>query len=118
MRALLQQQAVRRVYIMGISEALEQSRPGMIKEVETAINQRQLNNRTQQTYLHWITRFVLFHGLKDPDELADEDRQQFLAYLKDRIPLSRARMNQASQALAFFYEDVLKKPAIGNTAAA
>ena len=45
---------------MGISEALEQSRPGMIKEVETAINQRQLNNRTQQTYLHWITRFYCF----------------------------------------------------------
>ena len=103
---------------MGITEALDQSRPGMVREVETAINQRQLNRRTQQTYLHWISRFVLFHNLKDPDELAEEDQQQFLAYLRDKIRLSRARMNQASQALTFFYEDVLNKPATGVTAAA
>lgn len=103
---------------MGISEALEQSRPGMIKEVETAINQRQLNQRTQHTYLHWISRFVLFHGLKNPDDLADEDQQQFLAYLTDRISLSRARVNQAHQALSFFYEDVLNKSAADATIAA
>jgi len=61
---------------------------------------------------------VLFHGLKDPDELALEDQQQFLNYLKNQISLSRARLNQASQALSFFFEDVLHKPTIGNTAAA
>ena len=103
---------------MGITEALDQSRPGMVREVETAINQRQLNQRTQQTYLHWISRFVLFHDLKDPDELAEEDQQQFLDYLRNKIRLSRARMNQASQALTFFYEDVLNKPAIDGTVAA
>jgi len=103
---------------MGITEALDHSRPGMVREVETAINQRQLNQRTQQTYLHWISRFVLFHDLKDPDELAEEDQQQFLDYLRNKIRLSRARMNQASQALTFFYEDVLNKPAIDGTVAA
>jgi len=75
---------------MEITQALEQSRPGMIRDVENAISQRQLNQRTQQTYLHWISRFVLFHGLKDPDELALEDQQQFLNYLKNQISLSRA----------------------------
>ena len=94
---------------MEITQALEQSRPGMIRDVETAISQRQLNQRTQQTYLHWISRFVLFHDLKDPDELAPEDQQQFLDYLKNQISLSRARLNQASQALSFFFEDVLHK---------
>lgn len=103
---------------MGISEALEQSRPGMIREVEVAINKRQLNPRTQHTYLHWISRFVLFHGLKDPDELAGEDQQQFLGYLRDKINLSRARVNQAQQALTFFYEDVLEKSSVQNTVAA
>lgn len=103
---------------MGISEALEQSRPGMIKEVEVAINKRQLNPRTQHTYLHWISRFVLFHGLKDPDELAGEDQQQFLVYLRDKINLSRARVNQAQQALTFFYEDVLEKSSVQSTVAA
>jgi len=40
---------------MEITQALEQSRPGMIRDVENAISQRQLNQRTQQTYLHWIS---------------------------------------------------------------
>ncbi len=103
---------------MEISEALEQTRPGMIRDVETAINQRQLTQRTRQTYLHWISRFVLFHDLKDPDELANDDQQQFLAYLRDRISLSRARVNQAQQALIFFYEDVLNKSAVEGSVAA
>lgn len=94
---------------MNITEALEQSQPGLVGRVNDAIRKHQLNQRAEQTYLHWICRFVLFHGLKDPDHLAPDDCQLFLCYLKDRIKLSRARLNQASQALNFFFEDVLGK---------
>lgn len=94
---------------MDMTEALEQSQPGLVGRVNDAIRKHDLNQRAEQTYLHWISRFVLFHGLKDPDNLATADRQLFLSYLKDRIQLSRARLNQASQALTFFYEDVLGK---------
>lgn len=103
---------------MDITEALEQSQPGLIGRVKSEIRQQQLNQRAEQNYLHWITRFVLFHDMKDPDDLANEDRQQFLAYLSDRIQVSRARLNQASQALTFFYQDVLGKTELGGTAAA
>ncbi|MDX1599260.1 site-specific integrase [uncultured Marinobacter sp.] len=94
---------------MDITEALEQSQPGLVGRVNKAIQKRQLNQRAEQTYLHWISRFVLFHELKDPQNLESDDRQLFLTYLKDRIQLSRARLNQASQALTFFYEEVLGK---------
>jgi hypothetical protein len=50
---------------------------------------------------------VLFHDLKNPETLQPGDRQLFLAYLSERLEVSRARLNQAKQALAFFYEDVL-----------
>ncbi|KPQ26797.1 MAG: Phage integrase, N-terminal SAM-like domain [Marinobacter excellens HL-55] len=103
---------------MNITEALEQSRPGIVNEVKAAIRKRQLNQRAEQTYLHWISRFVLFHDLKDPDSLAQEDRKVFLDYLKETVQASRARLNQAAQALTFFYEDVLGIPAAQTTAAA
>ncbi|MGM0768525.1 MAG: site-specific integrase [Pseudomonadota bacterium] len=103
---------------MNITEALEQSRPGLVGRVNDAIRKHQLNQRAEQTYLHWISRFVLFHGLKDPENLVTDDLQQFLCYLKDRIQLSRARLNQASQALHFFYEDVLGKSPAEQIAAA
>ncbi|MEC7814799.1 MAG: site-specific integrase [Pseudomonadota bacterium] len=94
---------------MDITEALEQSQPGMVKRLNLAIQKRQLNHRTEQTYLHWISRFVLFHDLKDPQTMAQDEQNQFLGYLADRLKVSRARLNQARQALAFFYEDVLDK---------
>ncbi len=104
---------------MDITEALEQSQPGLVDRVKDAIRKQQLNHRSEQTYLHWISRFVLFSDMKEPESLADEDRLLFLQYLNDRIQVSRARLNQASQALAFFYEDVLDKTsAEGNGCAA
>ncbi|WP_166256854.1 site-specific integrase [Marinobacter salicampi] len=102
---------------MSITEALEQSQPGLVVRVQQAIKKQQLNHRTEQTYLHWITRFVLFHGLKDPEALRTDDQQLFLTYLNDRMTLSRARLNQARQALQFFYEDVLEKNATGSAVA-
>ena len=103
---------------MDITEALEQSQPGLVARVKDAIHEQKLNQRSEQTYLHWITRFVLFSDMKDPDALANEDRQQFLEYLSDRLRVSRARFNQASQALAFFYEDVLGKTPAGDNGCA
>ncbi|MBW0147868.1 site-specific integrase [Marinobacter arenosus] len=103
---------------MEITQALEQSQPGLVGRVKNAIRTQHLNQRAEQNYLHWITRFVLFHDLKDPDTLGCEDRQEFLSYLGDRIEISRARLNQASQALTFFYEDVLGKVGMSETAAA
>lgn len=102
---------------MDITEALEQSQPGLLKRVTQAMKKHHLNMRTEQTYLHWITRFVLFNGLKSPETLERDDQQLFLTYLSDRIWVSRARLNQARQALAFFYEDVLKKQTEGGLAA-
>ncbi|MBU2953103.1 site-specific integrase [Marinobacter sp. F3R08] len=99
---------------MDITEALEQSQPGLVARVKDAIHKHSLNQRSEQTYLHWISRFVLFNDLKDPDALVNEDRRLFLEYLSDRIRVSRARLNQASQALTFFYEDVLGKTSAEN----
>lgn len=94
---------------MHLTEALEQSDPGLFERVRNAIRNRKLNQRTEQTYLHWISRFVLYHQPKTPETLESADQQLFLLYLQDRIQVSRARLNQARQALAFFYNDVLQK---------
>jgi hypothetical protein len=103
---------------MDITEALEQSRPGLVGRIKNAIRKQHLNHRAEQNYLHWITRFVLFHDLRDPDTLANEDRLQFLDYLNERSRVSRARLNQATQALTFFYEEVLGKNDTNGTAVA
>lgn len=100
---------------MDITEALDQSQPGLVARVKDAIHKHRLNQRTEQTYLHWVTRFVLFSDPKVPEALDYEDRRRFLEYLSDGMQVSRARLNQASQALTFFYEDVLDKAPAGSS---
>lgn len=93
---------------MEISQALEHSQPGLVDRITKAIRRHKLNLRAEQTYLHWISRFVLFHDLKDPSQLRADDRQTFLEYLTAQVQVSRARLNQATQALAFLYSEVLE----------
>ncbi|WP_111498554.1 MULTISPECIES: site-specific integrase [Marinobacter] len=92
---------------MSMTEALDQSQSGLFSRVHRAIQNHQLNQRTGQTYLHWISRYVMFHDLRDPADLGDSERQAFLGHLQDKLRLSRARLNQARQALKFFYEEVI-----------
>ncbi|PAV25581.1 integrase-like protein [Tamilnaduibacter salinus] len=99
-----------------MSEALEQSRPGLLARVNRRIQSHQLNLRTEQTYLHWITRYLLFYDMQDPARLGHHDIRVFLGYLEERMQVSQARLNQASQALHFLHEAVLDE--VGATAVA
>ncbi len=96
---------------MELTEALEQTEPGLFAQVESAIFHQQLNLRAQRTYLHWIGRFVLFHQPRTPETLEWADKQAFLHHLQDQAQLSRARLNQARQAVTFFLTEVLQKDA-------
>ena len=103
---------------MEISQALEHSQPGLVDRVTAAIRSHQLNHRSEQTYLHWISRFVLFHSMRDPAVLDADDQQRFLDYLTSQVQVSRARLNQARQALTFLYSEVLEPTATDGFAAA
>lgn len=103
---------------MEISQALEQSQPGLVDRLTRSIRQHKLNTRAEQTYLHWISRFVLFNDLKDPSLLDATDRQTYLEFLTAQSWVSRARLNQATRALAFLYSEVLETQSPERIAAA
>ncbi|MDX1590122.1 MAG: site-specific integrase [Oleiphilaceae bacterium] len=95
---------------MSIPEALEQSQTGLHKQLEQAIAQHPLRPRTRHIYQHWISRFVLFHGMPSPENLQGEHAREFLSELTQRLGASRATRNQAGNALSFFYRHVLNQP--------
>jgi integron integrase len=63
--------------------------------------------RTEQAYLHWLRRFVAFHGRRHPRELGAPHVEQFLTHLAVQRKVSAATQNQALQALLFLYRHVL-----------
>ena len=64
--------------------------------------------RTEQAYIDWIKRFILFHGKRHPNDLAEEEVAQFLTYLARDLAVAPSTQNQALSTLLFLYKQVLK----------
>ena len=52
-----------------------------LTQVRDTIRVRHLSIRTEQAYLHWIKRFILFHRKRHPSEMAEPDVSSFLTHL-------------------------------------
>jgi len=90
--------------------AIDESHPGLSYALAEAVRSQNLSARTTQTYQHWITQYLAYFELKNPKSLSEQNVKEFLRYLIKSMSLSRARLNQAREALIFFYAKVLKKP--------
>ena len=63
--------------------------------------------RTEQTYRGWIARFFYFHKPNDVHDLAGKEVKQYLV-LKRNVSVPPKK--QESDALAFLFNQVWKKP--------
>src|SRR5690606_713851 len=63
--------------------------------------------RTEEQYLLWIKRFVLFHGKRHPAEMSAAEVSQFFTHLAVDRRVSASTQNQALLALLFLYQQVL-----------
>ena len=63
--------------------------------------------RTEQTYVHWIKRFIFFHGKRHPREMGGPEVGAFLSHLATQGRVSAGTQNVALSALLFLYRDVL-----------
>ncbi len=64
--------------------------------------------RTEQTYLHWIMRFIGFHQNRDPEGLGVEDVSAFLEHLAVARRVSASTQNLALNALVFLYREIFR----------
>jgi integron integrase len=65
--------------------------------------------RTEQAYLDWIRRFILFHKKRHPAEMGEEEIAAFLSHLAVNRRVSASTQNQALCALLFLYQQVLEQ---------
>jgi integron integrase len=65
--------------------------------------------RTEQTYVSWIRRFVLFHHWQKPSSLDADHVQAFLRHLAMEKQVASSTQNQALNAVVFLYRKVIKK---------
>ena len=80
--------------------------PRLMDLVRQAIRLRHYSPRTEQAYVAWIRRFIVFHGKRHPRELGEREVTVFLNGLAER-GVSASTQNQALSAVLFLFEVVL-----------
>ena len=80
----------------------------LLDQVRDAIRLKHYSIRTEETYVDWIRRFILFHGKRHPRQMGTPEIEAFLTHLAVDRKVAASTQNQALNALLFLYRDVLK----------
>ena len=81
--------------------------PRLLDRVREAIRSRHYSQRTEKAYVHWIRRFIFFHGKRHPAEMGAGEVTAFLTSLAVQDKVAASTQNQALSALLFLYREVL-----------
>lgn len=85
------------------------ARPRLLDQIRAAIRVRHYSLRTEQSYIHWIKRYIYFQGKRHPVEMGEAEVTAFLNHLAVDRSVSASTQNQALSALLFLYKQVLGK---------
>ncbi|MGH7363059.1 MAG: phage integrase N-terminal SAM-like domain-containing protein, partial [Candidatus Methylomirabilales bacterium] len=87
--------------------------PKLLDRLREALRSRHYSRRTEQSYCHWVKRFIFFHHVRHPAQMAEPEINAFLTHLAVKGKVSASTQNQALSALLFLYRHVLGRE-IGN----
>jgi hypothetical protein len=82
--------------------------PKLLDQVRADIRKRHYSLRTEESYVHWIRRFIAFHGKRHPRGMGAAEIEAFLSDLAVRQNVAASTQNLALSAILFLYRDVLE----------
>ena len=77
------------------------NKPKLLQQVRDVIRRKQYSIRTEQVYVDWIKRFILYHDKRHPRDMAEEEVTEFLTHLARDRKVASSTQNQALSALLF-----------------
>ena len=83
------------------------AKPRLLDQVRHAIRARHYSYRTEEAYVGWIRRYILYHGKRHPTEMGKPEIEQFLTALAVERRVSASTQNQALASILFLYQHVL-----------
>jgi integron integrase len=86
---------------------MPEAKPRLLEQVRDRIRVKHYSIRTEQCYVDWIRRFVLFHGKRHPIDMGPVEVSAFLTHLAVAGKVAASTQNQAKSALLFLYKEVL-----------
>src|SRR5215831_10797807 len=92
------------------SPAEPEHRFRFMEVVRRKLRESRYRRRTEETYVHWIRRFIRYHVRRHPKDMGEEEVREFLSALAVQDGVSASTQNQALAALRFLYDGVLARP--------
>ena len=92
---------------LNTSAAPPATKPKLLDQVRHAIRLCHYSIRTEEAYVNWVRRFILFHNKRHPNEMGQVEVGAFLTHLAVDGRVAASTQNQALNALVFLYREVL-----------
>lgn len=83
--------------------------PKLLDQVRETLRLKHYAYRTEQSYLDWITRYILFHDKRHPRDMGMPEIRAFLVHLAVEEHVAASTQTQALSALLFLYREVLQR---------
>ena len=81
--------------------------PKLLDQLRAACRVNHYSLRTEQAYVHWVRRYILWAGKRHPATLGGAECEAFLSHLATDGDVSQSTQRQALSALLFLYRRVL-----------
>ncbi|MEW6718730.1 MAG: integron integrase [Chloroflexota bacterium] len=81
----------------------------LLDQMRDALRLKHYSYRTEESYLGWVRRYILFHNKRHPNEMGAPEIQAYLVHLATQRNLAASTQNQALSAILFLYREVLHK---------
>jgi site-specific recombinase XerD len=79
----------------------------LLEQAREKLRAMHYSYRTEQAYLDWMKRYILFHGKRHPKEMGAGEIEAFVSYLANERGVSASTQTQALSALLYLYRHVL-----------
>ncbi|MCZ2407306.1 MAG: integron integrase [Burkholderiales bacterium] len=81
--------------------------PKLLESMRIHLRTRHYSIRTEEAYIDWARRFILFHHKRHPRDMGAEEVETFLSHLAVDRQVAASTQNQAKSAILYLYKQVL-----------
>ena len=85
-------------------------RTKLLDHMRNVMRLKHMSLRTEEAYVSWVKRFILFHEKRHPNDMGVDEIRAFLTRLAVQGNVAASTQNGALNALVFLYHQVLKQP--------
>ena len=81
----------------------------LLDQMRDVLRLKHMSLRTEEAYVPWAKRFILFHHKRHPADMGAPEIQAFLTHLAVHGHVAASTQNGALNALLFLYRHVLRQ---------